>query len=335
MEECRLCKAQRTQHVAALTGCTERTRRLWFNLRRMSKPFQTVALIGKYQSPEIAAAVQHIAGIVQARGSRVWIEQGTASSTGLGSLFPVASYEELGAGADLGIVLGGDGTMLNAARRLARFDVPLVGINEGRLGFLTDIARSNAANGLNAILDGKGVEESRFMLDVEVCRNDRAVFQTVALNDVVVNKGDIGRMIEFDVRIDDEFVYTQRSDGMIVSTPTGSTAYALSANGPILHPRVVGIALVPLCPHTLTSRPITLPDSSRIEIVLLPPHDARVHSDGQERFDLLAGDIICICRSPNRIRLLHPPGYSYFAMLREKLNWSEAPRNPLPPSPRD
>ena len=297
----------------------------------MNKRIQTVALIGKYQSPEIAAAVQHIAGIVQASGLKVWIEQGTASSTGLGSLFAVATYEELGSGADLGIVLGGDGTMLNAARRLAGFDVPLVGINEGRLGFLTDIARTSAEKGLNAILDGQGVEESRFMLEVEVVRNDRAVFQTVALNDVVVNKGDIGRMIEFDVRIDDEFVYTQRSDGMIVSTPTGSTAYALSANGPIVHPRVVGIALVPLCPHTLTSRPITLPDSSRIEILLLPPHDARVHADGQERFDAYAGDTVRICRSPHRFRLLHPPGYSYFAMLREKLHWSESPRNPVPP----
>ena len=312
--------------------CVERTWHLWFNLRRMNTPFQTVALIGKYQSPEIAAAVEHIAGIVQARGCKVWIEQGTASSTGLGSLYGVATYEELGAGADLGIVLGGDGTMLNAARRLAGFEVPLVGINEGRLGFLTDIARSSAARGLSAILDGRGVEETRFMLDVEVRRNDRVVFQTVALNDVVVNKGDIGRMIEFDLRIDDEFVYTQRSDGMIVSTPTGSTAYALSANGPILHPRVVGIALVPLCPHTLTSRPITLPDSSRIEILLLPPHDARVHSDGQERFDAYAGDCICVSRSPHHIRLLHPPGYSYFAMLREKLHWSASPRNPLPPS---
>ena len=312
--------------------CVERTWHLWFNLRRMNTPFQTVALIGKYQSPEIAAAVQHIAGIVQARGCKGWIEPGTASSTGLGSLYGVATYEELGAGADLGIVLGGDGTMLNAARRLAGFEVPLVGINEGRLGFLTDIARSSAARGLSAILDGRGVEETRFMLDVEVRRNDRVVFQTVALNDVVVNKGDIGRMIEFDLRIDDEFVYTQRSDGMIVSTPTGSTAYALSANGPILHPRVVGIALVPLCPHTLTSRPITLPDSSRIEILLLPPHDARVHSDGQERFDAYAGDCICVSRSPHHIRLLHPPGYSYFAMLREKLHWSASPRNPLPPS---
>ena len=142
-----------------------------------------------------------------------------------------------------------------------------------------------------------------------------------------LNKGDLGRMIEFDLRIDGEFVYTQRSDGMIISTPTGSTAYALSANGPILHPSVEGIALVPMCPHTLTARPITLPDRCQIEIVLLPPHDSRVHFDGQTRYDTRAGDSVRITRSPHRVRLLHPVGYSYFAMLREKLHWSSTPRH--------
>ncbi|MCB1961410.1 MAG: NAD kinase [Rhodocyclaceae bacterium] len=294
----------------------------------MRTPIKTVALFGKYESPEVGAAVLHIASILRSRGLEVWIEQTTARSTGLGTDFFAASYEEIGAGAQLGIVLGGDGTMLNAARRLAPFDVPLVGINEGRLGFLTDIARPDAEFGLSAILDGRGTAETRFMLDVQVLRKQRPVFQAVALNDVVVNKGEIGRMIEFDVRIDGEFVYTQRSDGMIVSTPTGSTAYALSANGPILHPSVVGIALVPLCPHTLTARPITLPDSCTIDIVLLAPHDARVHFDGQEQFDACAGDCIRVKRSSHAVRLLHPPGYSYFAMLREKLHWSASPRYP-------
>ncbi len=301
---------------------------LWFNLCPMNPAFKTIALIGKYQSPDVAAAVLQIGDFLRARGLHVLIEQGTASSTRLGSGFAVATYEEIGANADLAVVLGGDGTMLNAARRLAAHGVPLVGVNEGRLGFLTDIARETMDVGLGAILDGKGTEAPRFLLDVVVKRGTRSVFHTVALNDVVVNKGDIGRMIEFDVRIDDEFVYTQRSDGMIVSTPTGSTAYALSANGPILHPDMVGIALVPLCPHTLTARPITLPDSCTIDIALLSPHDARVHFDGQERFDARAGDCIRITRSPHHIRLIHPPGYSYFAMLREKLHWSASPRNP-------
>lgn len=292
----------------------------------MSTPFRTLALIGKYQSPDVAESVLSIARFLRDRGLSVLIEQGTASSIGGAHDFPVASYEHIGASADLAVVIGGDGTMLHTARRLIEHGVPLVGVNLGRLGFLTDIARSSATERLAEILDGAFTAEDRFMLDVEVLRGGARVFHTLALNDVVVNKGELGRMIEFELSIDDEFVYTQRSDGMIVSTPTGSTAYALSANGPILHPSVGGIALVPLCPHALTARPITLPDSCRIDISLLPPHDARVHFDGQTRFDLRAGDCVRLTRSSRSLRLLHPKGYSYFAMLRQKLHWSAAPR---------
>jgi NAD+ kinase len=292
----------------------------------MSTPFRTLALIGKYQSPDVAESVLSIARFLRDRGLAVLIEQGTASSIGGAHDFPVASYEHIGASADLAVVIGGDGTMLHTARRLIEHGVPLVGVNLGRLGFLTDIARSSATERLAEILDGAFTAEDRFMLDVEVLRGGARVFHTLALNDVVVNKGELGRMIEFELSIDEEFVYTQRSDGMIVSTPTGSTAYALSANGPILHPSVGGIALVPLCPHALTARPITLPDSCRIDISLLPPHDARVHFDGQTRFDLRAGDCVRLTRSSRSLRLLHPKGYSYFAMLRQKLHWSAAPR---------
>ncbi|GAB1459381.1 NAD kinase [Thauera sp.] len=292
----------------------------------MSTPFRTLALIGKYQSPDVAESVLSIARFLRDRGLSVLIEQGTASSIGGAHDFPVASYEHIGASADLAVVIGGDGTMLHTARRLIEHGVPLVGVNLGRLGFLTDIARSSATERLAEILDGAFTAEDRFMLDVEVLRGGARVFHTLALNDVVVNKGELGRMIEFELSIDEEFVYTQRSDGMIVSTPTGSTAYALSANGPILHPSVGGIALVPLCPHALTARPITLPDSCRIDISLLPPHDARVHFDGQTRFDLRAGDCVRLTRSSRSLRLLHPKGYSYFAMLRQKLHWSAAPR---------
>jgi NAD+ kinase len=294
----------------------------------MIPSFQTVALVGKYQSPDVAESVLQIADFLRERGHTIWIEQGTASSIGMAGGVTVCTYDEIGAGADLAVVLGGDGTMLHTARRLAEHDVPLVGINQGRLGFLTDIAREEAIERLAEILDGCYVQENRFMLSAEVLRAGVRVFHTLALNDVVVNKGDIGRMIEFDLSIDGEYVYTQRSDGMIVSTPTGSTAYALSANGPILHPNVGGIALVPLCPHALTARPVTLPDSCRIDIMLLPPHDARVHFDGQTRFDARAGDQVRITRSPHAIRLLHPEKYSYFAMLREKLHWSAVPRLP-------
>ena len=293
----------------------------------MSTHFNNIALIGKYQSPDVAESVLEIARFLRSQGRRIWIEQGTASSIGGAGDYPIAAYEQIGAEADLAVVVGGDGTMLNTARRLAEHAVPLVGVNLGRLGFLTDISRTNASKRLAEIIDGRFSEESRFMLDAEVLRGGARIFSTLALNDVVVNKGELGRMIEFDLAIDGEYVYTQRSDGMIVSTPTGSTAYALSANGPILHPSVGGIALVPLCPHALTARPVTLPDSSRIEISLLLPHDARVHFDGQARFDLRAGDCVHITRSPLALRLLHPVGYSYYAMLREKLHWSATPRH--------
>lgn len=293
----------------------------------MSAHFRSVALIGKYQSADVAESVFAIANHLRQRGLVVWIEQGTASSIGGAADFTVASYEEIGSRAELAVVIGGDGTMLNAARRLAEHQVPLVGVNLGRLGFLTDVARSDALQRLEEIVDGRYSEESRFMLDAEVLRSGERVFQTLALNDVVVNKGDLGRMIEFDLSIDGEFVYTQRSDGMIISTPTGSTAYALSANGPILHPGVGGIALVPLCPHALTARPVTLPDTCRIEIRLLPPHDASIHFDGQARFDARAGDCVRLGRSPLAVRLLHPESYNYYAMLREKLHWSAVPRH--------
>lgn len=296
-------------------------------IRVMSAKFHNIALVGKYQSPDVAESVMAIARFLRERGRMVWIEQGTASSIGGAGDFPVAGYERIGGEVDLAVVVGGDGTMLHTARRLAEYGVPLAGVNLGRLGFLTDIALNDANARLAEIVEGRFREELRFMLDAEVLRGGERIFQTLALNDVVVNKGELGRMIEFELSIDGEYVYSQRSDGMIVSTPTGSTAYALSSNGPILHPSVDGIALVPLCPHALTARPITLPDSCRIDIVLLPPQDARVHFDGQARFDLRAGDCVRVTRSRHGLKLLHPESYSYFAMLREKLHWSTPPRH--------
>ncbi len=288
--------------------------------------FRIIALIGKYQTPQVAESLGCLAEYLRSRGLTVLIESETASATGdLG--FVVADYDTLGGRADLAIVIGGDGTMLNAARRLARFGVPLVGVNEGRLGFMTDVARQAMIEHVSELLAGRYRTDRRFLLAARVIRDGLCVMDTLALNDVVLNKGDLGRMIEFEISIDGEFVYSQRSDGIIVSTPTGSTAYALAANGPILHPSVAGIALVPLCPHALSNRPITVSDSCRIEIALIAPHDARVHCDGQTRFDFFAGDRLVIERSEHDIFLLHPEGYSYFSMLRSKLHWSEPPRN--------
>ncbi len=290
------------------------------------KQIRTAALIGKYRSPDVAESLRELSAFLRGRGVRVLIEEGTAASVGAAD-FDVASYEAIGETADVAVVLGGDGTMLHSARRLAETGVPLVGVNQGRLGFMTDIAREDMLAGMEDLLAGNFNAEQRFLLDAEVLRGGLRVFQTLALNDVVVNKGDIGRMIEMKVEVDGEFLYVLRADGMIVATPTGSTAYALSANGPILQPTIAGIAVVPLCPHALSNRPITISDKSRVDLTLVAPHDGRVHFDGQARFDARAGDCVRIARSGHAVTLLHPPGYSYFAMLREKLHWSAAPKH--------
>ena len=289
------------------------------------KPIRAAALIGKYRSPEIAESVLALADYLHGHGVKVLVEGGTAESMASGGHAPV-SYETIGAEADVAIVIGGDGTMLDAARRLAQYDVPLVGVNQGRLGFMTDISRHDMLTGIGDLLAGRFIEERRFLLDATVRRDGELMFQVLAFNDVVVNRGELGRMIEIEVKVDGEFLYVLRADGMIVATPTGSTAYALSANGPILHPSVPGIAVVPLCPHALSNRPITIPDKSVIELTLLPPYDASMHFDGQARFDARAGDCVRLARADQTVILLHPPGYSYFAMLREKLHWSSVPK---------
>lgn len=288
--------------------------------------FRTVALVGKDQSAELADLLDRLARHLAGRGCEVLIEAGSGidlSAAGAAE----AAFEAIGQRADLAIVVGGDGTMLATARRLATSKVPLVGVNRGRLGFLTDLSGKDPLPAIDVLLDGGFRAERRFLLDAEVRRRGECVFATVALNDIVLQKGDVGRMIEFEVRIDGEFLYDQRSDGVIVATPTGSTAYALSANGPILHPGVAGIALVPLCPHALSNRPITLAEDAHIAIRLFAPHQGRVHCDGQERFDLEPEDEVHVARSRHAVTLLHPPEYSYFAMLREKLRWSESPKD--------
>lgn len=296
----------------------------------MAIPFQksirTAGLIGKYESPEVAESLPVLAGFLLDRGVRVLVEGSLAGSVG-NCRGETASYEEMGRQADVAIVLGGDGTMLYVGRRLAEFGVPLAGVNLGRLGFMTDMARQDMLAGVADLLAGKFTAEPRVLLQSEILRGGECVFRNQAFNEVVVNKGDLGRMIEMKVEVDGEFLYVLRADGIIVSTPTGSTAYALSANGPILHPGLAGIALVPLCPHALSNRPITISDDSLIEITLLPPNAGRVHVDGQARCDALTGDRIRISRSPNVVTLLHPPGYNYYTMLREKLHWSEPPKH--------
>lgn len=288
----------------------------------MAAPFKTIALVGKYNSPDIAEPLLQLADFLTGRGYSVVVARQTAER--IGSLgYPMANLSEIGAQADLAVVLGGDGTMLNIARTLVNFDVPLVGVNQGRLGFLTDVSVEKMQDTIARILDGDYRAEERIFLETEIWREEEMVFEACAFNDVVVSKGNTGRLIEIETFIDGEFVNSQRLDGLVVSTPTGSTAYALSAGGPILHPTVEAIALVPICPHTLSARPIAVNSRSVMEVVIIHADDARVHFDGQRHFDTRAGDRVRMRRGDRTVRLLHPFGYSYYDMLRQKLHWGE------------
>ena len=291
----------------------------------MQPAFHRVALIGK-QTPEIAQSLRALRDFLRQRGCEVMLERDTAAGVGENGAAGcnAVGYDEIGRSADLAIVVGGDGTMLAAARNLAHHKVPLAGINQGRLGFMTDIALSEMSDSVGAILEGRHTLEERALIEAEILRGGKSLLRTVALNEAVVTKGSQARLIEFKLTIDGEYVYRLRADGVIVATPTGSTAYALSAQGPILQPTVRAFALVPLNPHVLSARPVSVSDSSVIEIELVRAVDARAHFDGFALTDLQQGDRLVLKRSANSIRFVHPPGYSYFTMLREKLRWSNA-----------
>lgn len=235
----------------------------------------------------------------------------------------LADRETLTKNADLVVVIGGDGTFLNAARSLANCNAPVLGINLGRLGFLADIMPDEVTSCLQAVLQGDFQEEQRFLLNAVIIRNDTPIFETIVLNDIVAHKWHIARLIAFDTYIDSHLVYSQRADGLIVSTPTGSTAYALSSGGPILHPNLNAIALVPICPHTLSNRPIVVDGKSRIEIVLGTNErvEASVTCDGQTAMDLEPGDRILVQKRNHCLHLVHPMGHDYYTTLRVKLNW--------------
>jgi NAD+ kinase len=292
----------------------------------MSSPFKTIALIGKHRNPDIAAPLLSLAKYVEKRNLEVLLDEAPAAVVAE-ARYPAMTMEKIGVCADLAIVLGGDGTMLNIARKLAPFNVPLVGINQGRLGFLTDLSIDSMLETLGSMLDGQYFNERRMLLYVEAVRDNVTAYSALALNDVAVNRGVGGNMIEFEVRINGEYVYSLRSDGLIVASPTGSTAYALSAGGPILHPSLDLIALVPVSPHTLSNRPIVLGPDAVVEILMHRTAVARVHSDSHSHYDLRENDKVVVRRSPHTVTLLHASDHSYYRMLREKLGWSGFPRN--------
>ena len=291
--------------------------------------FPTIVLVGRLASPAIADPLRRLAAFLANRGHQVMLDETTAQSAPLQGV-PVVSDAVLGKKGVLAIVVGGDGTMLSAARRFAPSGIPLIGINQGRLGFLTDIALSDMERALGAMLDGSYVEETRTVLDASLTRAAGETERAFALNEVVVNRGALGGMIDCAVAVDGRFVYAMRADGVIVATPTGSTAYALSAQGPIVDPLVPAILLVPVAPHALTNRPIAVRDSAVVEISLLRGKDAGLHCDGQVDFPLAEGDRIEVRRAPYRVRLLHPKDHDHFAMLRQKLHWSETPERLRP-----
>jgi NAD+ kinase len=294
----------------------------------MAHAFKHVAIFGKPRvdgsRPALQSTLLEIARIVEAAGQSVMFDDATRDAAGLDQ-FPGYALQAIGKTADVAVVLGGDGTMLGIARELSPFRVPLIGINHGRLGFITDIAVGQMPEVLAAMLAGRFETDRRALLDAEVRRAGAVVYRARAINDVVVSRGVTGGMVEFTVRVDGVTMYNQRADGVILATPTGSTAYALSASGPILHPSVAGMVLVPVAPQTLSNRPIVLPDTVVIEIEITDVRDAAAHFDMQAFTSLAPGDVVRARRSDDVVTLLHPVGYNYFATLRQKLHWNIMP----------
>ena len=294
----------------------------------MKSKFRRVALIGKYQiasadglAAESRLVLQDIAHFLQQQGCDVVLEQDTAVSTAMDQ-YEALSVSAIGEQCDLGLVVGGDGTMLGIGRQLARHGVPLIGINQGRLGFITDIPLEDYQTTLIPMLGGAYEEDHRSLMHARVMRGGECVFDALAMNDVVVNRGATTGMVQLRVEVDGKFVANQRADGLIIATPTGSTAYSLSAGGPLLHPSIPGWVLVPIAPHTLTNRPIVLADAAEIAIEIVAGRDVSANFDMQSLASLQLGDRIVVQRSEHRVRFLHPVGWSYFDTLRKKLQWN-------------
>ena len=286
---------------------------------------ETIALVIRPNTDGIADLVRSVVRYLQKSGYQVVFEENTAAHVEAQPHVRVMNAAEIGAHCQLAIVMGGDGTMLGIARQLAPFNVPLIGINQGRLGFMTDIPLEGMFDVLAQMLSGRFKAERRTLLEGSVMRGEDTIHVGLAVNDVVVSRGMGAGMAELRVDVDDHFMYNQRSDGLIISTATGSTAYALSAGGPLLHPSLGGIVLVPIAPHALSNRPIVLPESSQIVVEIVRGRDISVNFDMQTFASLLPQDRIVIRRSPHTITFLHPEDWSYYNTLREKLHWNEYP----------
>jgi len=280
------------------------------------------ALVSRSYTESILDSMGKIAKFLDQAGYIVVYESQTAMNVPFENVTPM-NMEDIGVKAKVAIVIGGDGTMLGIARQLSPYTVPLIGINHGRLGFMTDISLDQMLPVLDQMLQGKYVSETRFLIEGSIVREGDTIYQAVAFNDIVISRGGGSGMIDLKVEVDGHFMYQQRSDGLIISTPTGSTAYSLSAGGPMMHPNLGGIAIVSIAPHSLSNRPIVVPDTSEIVIELIEANQPSVNYDSQSFASLKLGDRIVVKRSSNTITFLHPQGWSYYDTLRDKLHWGE------------
>lgn len=278
--------------------------------------FKHIGLVSKQNDPRVADAIGQLQGALDAHAATLrplWVDDEMA---------PDEDWQ----GCDLVMVIGGDGTLLGGARQAARFDIPVTGINLGHRGFLTDIPADGITRAVENLVEGKFQQEQRFLLALEVKRGAQTLDRAIALNDVVLHKSRVARLFSFETYVNGEFIYSQRSDGMIIATPTGSTAYAMSCGGPIIQPGIDAILLVPVNPHTLTNRPVVIAGDSTVEIRLADVSEpsVKVSCDGLEGARLQVGDSVQIRRLDQQVKLLHPADYDYFATLRSKLHWASA-----------
>ncbi len=288
----------------------------------MTLKINTIGIIAKDSSVAVKDTVQQLVDFLKTKKCTLIYDKSTIDII---ENAPYISREALAEKVDLAIIVGGDGTFLSAVRSLANFNTPILGINLGRLGFLVDISPDTMLQHLDEIIHGHYIEESRFLLHAKIERNGEVIEQADAFNDVVIHIRDVARMIEFETFINGQFVNLQRSDGLVVSTPTGSTAYALSSGGPLLHSTLDAMAIVSICPHTLTNRPLVINSNSTVEVIIgnSQQSTSQVTFDGQTAFDIKPGDKIIIYKKTNNIKIIHPNNYDYYHILREKLHWSE------------
>ncbi|PHI29765.1 NAD(+) kinase [Budvicia aquatica] len=288
-----------------------------------NKKFSCIGLVGHPRHPAALATHRTLYHWLKSKGYSVIIEQQIASDLDIESA-TVGSLAEIGQEADLAVVIGGDGNMLGAARVLSRYDIQVIGVNRGNLGFLTDLSPDNVQQQLAEVLEGEYISEQRFLLETQVYRANQPTRISTAINEVVLHPGKVAHMIEFEVYIDNNFAFSQRSDGLIISTPTGSTAYSLSAGGPILTPTLDAIVLVPMFPHTLTSRPLVINGSSVINLRFAHySRDLEISCDSQIALPIQKDEEVIIKRSDAHLNLIHPKNYSYYNTLSTKLGWSK------------